>query len=496
MGGKTALTLTIALIGGLVAAGVAYGAPHGAPVGAAIGGPLDALPVAILALCAAAVLLLVAVRTDPAWILTAGVLLTIFSGNWGHLGLPPVDRLLIALGLLALLVTTARSAERPTIRAAGIHILLVVVAVYALLSALWAGSFSDSAALFALLDRLGFIPFAMFAVAPIAYRTARQRAILLGGLVGLGGYLGLTALFETVGFDAGVFPRYILNPDVGIHVERARGPFVEAAANGLALFVCAVAALIAYATWKNRNHRWVAAAVAVLCLMGTVFTLTRAIWLSAVVAGVLTLLAHRQLRRYTLPAVGVGALAVLAALALVPSLSGDAQSRTADQRPVWDRLNMMTAGQNMVEERPLFGFGWYRAHIEIPDYFEQNEDFPVTGSGLEIHNVYLSNAVELGLVGVTLWLAALLIAVGGAALRRGPPELRLWRIGMLAIAAQWLIVANFVPLFFPFATLILWLWAGVLSRQYVDDRAFLLGVDRDYLDAVPDPEPLSPVGQV
>ena len=60
-------------------------------------------------------------------------------------------------------------------------------------------------------------------------------------------------------------------------------------------------------------------------------------------------------------------------------------------------------------------------------------------------------------------MAALAVGVGGALFRRGPPELRPWRIGLFAIAVQWFVVANFVPLNYAFPNALMWLWAGVVS---------------------------------
>jgi O-antigen ligase len=426
--------------------------------------------------------------SDPAWALTIGIVLTVFSGNWGELGLPPLDRLFIGLGVLAMLIPIGPPGERPRLKLGFVHVLLVATAAYAVLSAVWAGTIGDSEAYFGLIDRLGLAPFLMFAIAPLAFRTRRQRSILLGGLVALGGYLGLTALFETINLDALVFPGYILDPSVGIHVDRARGPFVEAAAFGLGLFVCGVAALVAAATWRDLRLRVFATGVAALCMFGTVFTLTRAIWLSSVIAALVALLVARELRRYLLPSLAVGAVAVLAALAFVPSLQDDAQARQADQRPIWDRYNLLAAGERMIAEKPLFGFGWDTADEEITDYFRQADTFPLTGDGLRIHNVFVANAVELGLVGAALWVVTLLAAIGTAILRRGPPELRPWRIGLIAVAVQWLIVANFVPLFFAFPNMILWVWAGVLSTQYVEGGEDLFAIPKPERTEAPSPE--------
>jgi hypothetical protein len=56
-------------------------------------------------------------------------------------------------------------------------------------------------------------------------------------------------------------------------------------------------------------------------------------------------------------------------------------------------------------------------------------------------------------------------AIGGAILRRGPPELRPWRIALVAIAVQYLVIANFVPLGYALPTAFLWLWAGVVYAR-------------------------------
>jgi O-antigen ligase len=79
-----------------------------------------------------------------------------------------------------------------------------------------------------------------------------------------------------------------------------------------------------------------------------------------------------------------------------------------------------------------------------------------------LHNVFLSNAVELGLIGAFVWLVALVGAVGAPIVRPPPPGMRAWRAGLLAIALMWLVVANFAPLANVFPNLLLWTWAGVL----------------------------------
>jgi O-antigen ligase len=120
---------------------------------------------------------------------------------------------------------------------------------------------------------------------------------------------------------------------------------------------------------------------------------------------------------------------------------------------------------NMVEARPLFGFGWSRFKSESQDYFEQSSDYPLTSTVSGVHNIPLTYAVDLGLVGMTLWLMGLVLGIGGALATRGPPDLFPWRVGLLAVAIAFLVVASAVP---PTAwpNRSLWLLAGVVYGGY------------------------------
>ena len=422
------------------------------------------MPFALAAgLVALASVLYLAWDVDPVWALCGAIACSVFSGNWDHLGLPiGLDRLLLASGVLALLIRTPGARNRPPIRVEPVHWLLALVALYAAGSAAWVGSLDERTAIFELLDPLGVVPFVMFLIAPVAFRTARQRAALLGTLLLLGLYLALTAIFEALGIDSLVFPRYVLDPTVGIHEGRARGPFTEAVGMGLALFACGSAAMVTAALYRQRWLRATALVITLLCAVGVLLTLTRAIWLGAMLATVVTMLAAPQLRRYLLPTAATAVVLVLGALALVPGLGERADERRGDQLPVWDRLNTNAAAINMVGARPLLGVGWDRFDEESATFFRQGADYPLTGEHAGVHNVFLSRAVELGLLGVLLVIAGFVFGVGRAIVRRGPPELVPWRFGLAAIAISWLVAANLGPLPYAFPNLLLWTWAGVV----------------------------------
>jgi putative inorganic carbon (HCO3(-)) transporter len=400
----------------------------------------------------------------PAAVLSAGIGLAIFSGSWKYMGFPELiapDRLLIAAAIATVVLRAPQVRDRMPIEVRPIHWLLAITTAYIAASALAAGTFFSKASTLRLVDRVGVVGFVLFALAPAIFPTARHRSMLLGSLVAVGLYLAVTSFFETLGVTALVFPRYISDPNVGIHVGRARGPFLEAVGNGTAIYIGLVAAVIAAITWRVPWQRRVAVVTAVLCAASLVFTLTRSVWVGSAVATVATMLAHPRLRRWLLPVAVSATLLTAGTIAVIPGLATKVQTRESSQGPIWDRLNLSRAAINMAEARPLFGFGWDRFKAVGTDYFQQG-DFPLTaGVGVNVHSAYLSNLAELGLVGTTLWLLSTVLALWLALRRRGPPELEPWRYGLIAISVLFLVVSSFVYPYL-FGVVVLWMWAGIV----------------------------------
>ncbi len=423
-------------------------------------------------------------HTDPAWLMTGAIIASTFNSNWGALGLPggiAPDRLLLLAGIVGLALRSPPASDRPRFRLRPVHGLLAATFCWALGSAIAAQTLGRTETLFFLLDRLA-VPFTVFALAPLAFRTPRHRAGFLAAFVAFGGYLGLTALFETIGPRALVIPHFIR--DSGFQHDRAQGPFLEATVNGVALYTCAVASAIAVATWRDRRRRVAAGAVLSLCVLGVLFTLTRSVWIAAVVASALTMALTPGLRRFLVPAAAVCASVVLLLLALVPTLDAKVTKRANNQLTVWERRNVDAAAIEMVSRRPLVGFGLGTFNDRNAEYFPLLDDVPqvvtVHTTQIAIHNVFLLFAVEQGLIGVTLLLASLLAAVGSAMLARGPPELRPWRAGLLAIAVYWVVAASFAPLGQVLPGMIVWLWAGIV-----------LGASTQVAPAGAEPKPFS-----
>jgi O-antigen ligase len=407
---------------------------------------------------------------DPAWTVSAALVLTVFSGEWNQFGLPsiPLDRFVLAAGLIVMLARGPGAADRPTFVRRPSHWLLAFAAAYATIDAFVAHTLTTNSGFFKLIDRYGVIPFLLFGMSPLIFYNERQRRILLGFVVGLGLYLGVVALFEMVHLNSLVIPHWITNPNLGfgevnsqgLLIKRARGPFLEPITNGVAMIDCGVAAALAAAVWKRRSARLLALAVVVLSLMGALFTLERTIWLAAPVTAVVGMLCVPRLRRFAIPAVAVSAALVAVALVSIPGLAGKVENRLNDSFTITDRTNLQDAGLRMLAARPLFGWGWNKFSTEDGPYLIQPANGLLTAHGDFIHNTYLSNAVELGSIGALIWLVALLSALASPLLRRGPPA---WQASHVAIAACFLLVAAIYPVPLAFPASFLMIWAGVVD---------------------------------
>ena len=411
-------------------------------------------------------------RVHPAYTLCSAIFLSPLAGNWGELGLPSgvdPDRLLLVVGILQVMLRAPGIRDRPRFRFTVAHAFLALAAVYAVASAYFAGTLYVKVDLFKIVDAFGILPFLVYLTAPVAFRTRRHRGILLVTLVTLGAYLGLTTLFQMTHLDALVFPRYILNPNYGIHATRGRGPFVDAVANGFACFVCAAACGVALASWAGRRARGLAGLIGVLCLAGAFLSLERSVWIGSAAAIAITMLTTRRLRGYLAPVAAVIAISVIAALTLIPSLNATVNRRI--DSPTYDRQALAVAGLNMINARPLTGFGWGQFEADSLLYFKQSQNYPLTDENrFGLHNFLLTYAVELGLPGATLWAIGVLTGVGIAMLTRGPPDLEPWRRALFAVVVVFLVVSNTVPPI-EFPNLAIWLLAGVVSSgQYARSR--------------------------
>jgi putative inorganic carbon (HCO3(-)) transporter len=408
---------------------------------------------------------------SSALLLSLGVASAVFAGNTKYMGFKvPPDRLLVALGLFLLLIGLERRNLPFRLRFRSQHALMLVLGAYALLNSLVAGTLMGNGA-YALLDRLSITAWLLFSIAPLVYYDRRTRNVFLAVIVGLGLYLGVTSILEGVGLKALTFPSYINDPSVGIHFDRARGPMTESAGFGLALFECAVVSVLASRIWTRPAARHFAWLVAATCMIGTLFTLTRAVWIGVGAGILVACIISKEWRKRLLPPVIAAGVVLLVVLSVSSSISGQVDERAGNQRSVWDRLNVADAGVRAIEQNPAFGVGWRNFVGSGTEYFRLLPDIPQTGTTIDVHNALISIGAELGLVGLILWIGVLGTTVFAAMFWRAPPELEDWRIALVAMGVQWAVVGMFTPFAYTFSMFFMFTFAGIVAApRFVQPR--------------------------
>ena len=307
-------------------------------------------------------------------------------------------------------------------------------------------------------------PFALFHLAQLVFtEEQRIRRLEVFALVVLA-YLSFTAIVFLLGLRDLVFPKFILDPNLGYHIDRARGPFLQAVANGVSLNILVLLVLHGYRRGTLRSMK-------TLVVLGSVpiailATMTRSAWLSF--AGSLLGLvfvarnAKARLASIAVVAVAVGGLAVVMSTTKLGSVLGD---RLQDSGSVEFREAVYAGSWRMFLDRPITGWGFHQMPANLPGYVGEFHD-----KVLYPHNTYLEILVENGLLGLSLyaWLMWELWRLGRGKVHGSEAqsfldaEFRRWWPILLAV--YW-VNAALVVMSYQFVNGILFTVAGILVAQ-------------------------------
>ncbi len=311
------------------------------------------------------------------------------------------------------------------------------------------------------------VPFALYHLAAYIFDDAQSlRRFETFSLVVLG-YLSLTAIFFLIDAKQFIFPRYILDESLGYHADRARGPFLQAVANGVALNLLG---LLALNSFRRKRLRALLALFFLASLpLAIVATKTRAVWLSFALSilGLLFFSSSRRLRRACLCLVIAGGIGLATAVSFADR-NASLTDRLEERGPVIFRMEIYQAGWEMFLQKPLAGWGAAEMQTELSKRisdFHQEQFF--------FHNTYLEIVVQYGLVGLVLylWIVVDLFKLGrrlnsattftlGAFLDE---EFRttLWPL----LLGVYLLNASFVVMNYQFVNGFLFTLAGLLAAQ-------------------------------
>jgi O-antigen ligase len=309
------------------------------------------------------------------------------------------------------------------------------------------------------------VPFAFYHLAELVFdNDASLRQFETFCLVVLG-YLCFIAIAFLIGTKSLIFPPYILNANLGIHADRARGPFLQAVANGVTLNILGLVALNAFCRGRLRGAAALLFAAALP--LAVLATKTRAVWLSFAASVLILLLfsSSTRVRRACACLAVAGSLGLLAVLTS-GNITNSLRDRAEEQGPLDFRISLYRAGWNMFLEKPVLGWGVGSTEAGLAtrmnDFHQESFVF---------HNSYLEVVVEHGLVGLALylWILADLFRLAfrvpsHIAGRQSflDSEFRcLWPV----IVAVYVLNACFVVMNYQFVNGLLFAMAGMLSAE-------------------------------
>lgn len=308
------------------------------------------------------------------------------------------------------------------------------------------------------------VPFTVFHLARLVFtEEKRLRQFEIFALAVLA-YLSFTAIAFLAGWRSLIFPRFILDESLGLHADRARGPLLQAVANGVSLNMLGLLALHAY---RRGSVRGVKVAVLLASVpIAILATMTRAVWLSfaGTVVVLIFLSKNRTLRRAGMALVlvaGVGLAVVLSS----PELSRTLTDRLQESGPVEFREAVYAGGWQMFLERPLTGWGFHQMPAELPRYVSGYRE-----KVLYPHNTYLEVLVEHGVLGLALylWLMWEMWRLGRGVVpvreKEGFLDLEFHRLWPILLGVYW-VNAAVVVMSYQFVNGLLFTMAGMLAAQ-------------------------------
>lgn len=311
------------------------------------------------------------------------------------------------------------------------------------------------------------IPFTMYIIGRTIYTTERSVRTLLWCVVGFGTYSAGVSIgqFRAPGL---VWPRYIVStpnwPD------RANGIFNQPVVNGLTLLAGFVAALLLIG-FSDGLPRWIklGLGIAAAAMAYSIYlTHTRVIWLAFLVAVLAGVAFARQIRTGFVITLAVMIVGVLTNWSTFTS-SDRSKGGVASVNEVDDRLNAIATSAWAAERKPLFGWGIGRfTAVNTWHHQQYSQDVAwVRGYGISSHLNELGILVELGLVGLILWLCVVVLLVVRLikSIRRLPPDRLCGRsLGLLGamLFVTLVIAGTTVDLrFFDFPTALVYLLIGI-----------------------------------
>ena len=307
-------------------------------------------------------------------------------------------------------------------------------------------------------------PFVGFLLAKYFLDPDRDYPLFFRVLFFLGAYISIIAIFENYKLNSLIFPRYISDPTVLLHLERARGPFQNAAINGVLLGVSFIAGFAMIPL--NRGYmKYLYTMLLFLFFPAIYFTRTRSVYLLfLVILGGILIGFKATGQKWKLLGIPLVMVAFLAAMNADRLTSTDRLSGGLYQVEEIDiRFQLMNKSLYIFGNNPIFGIGL--AQFRAASLF-------ATSQAEFQHNHIMGIAAELGLIGLLLYLGFIgVILYRVIKLTFAVPEGQFINTNLVLLLAL-AVLANLIsntflePSLHLFTDLNMFVFAGMIDRLY------------------------------
>ncbi len=248
-------------------------------------------------------------------------------------------------------------------------------------------------------------PFIVFIYAKNYVLNEKAVLIILHTLFFFGIYLCITSFLEYFDLKQFVFPRYIADPEAGIHWDRARGPFLNAPYNGLGILIGFISGIHLLQKKSGFTSFFYQSAL-LLFFPAVFFTLTRSVYLAMLVTVIILLGWYKtsfpKWKLISLPLV----------IVLIFGVANSARLLSTERRAggvyqveeVNIRFALLKRSAYLFSQGPFVGIGLAQFQPStLRSYKGRTPYYSEELTALQ-HNHLLGIATELGIPGILLYL--------------------------------------------------------------------------------------------
>lgn len=268
-----------------------------------------------------------------------------------------------------------------------------------------------------------FFPAVCYALVRIANPSTSEIRTIISVMIAVGSYIAVIGVCEARGWYSLVFPRYIADPTVWEFLGRARGPMMNPSANGIVLTM-ALSFAVLRIFQGDRAQAVFYGFLSLVILAGVYSTLTRGVWIGAVLA--IVAMYWKSTPRWV-KVLGLMSTLLFGSMAVMglkdqllnmkrdKNLSAEDSAKSIELRPL-----LAIVAYEMFKDSPLTGHGFNvylrssKDYIQNPSY---NMPLEQTLNYIQ-HNIFLSSLVDTGIIGLALY-ASILFYLARAAWRLG-----------------------------------------------------------------------------